>query len=240
MNILIVGYGKMGKTIEKLALEKGHTVVAKIDAEEDWILYREEIGAAHIAVEFSQPAAAVKNIRKCFGFNIPVVSGTTGWDDDLETVVKECIDKGQTLFVASNFSIGMNIFFRLNRYLAEIMDKFEGYDVSIDETHHLQKLDAPSGTAKSLAADLIKKIGRKQNWKSDERTGKEDIRIDAHRVADVNGIHQVSYHSGEDIIQIRHEAKSRQGFAAGALMAAAWVEGKKGFFTMNDLFDELI
>ncbi|MFP4470752.1 MAG: 4-hydroxy-tetrahydrodipicolinate reductase [Bacteroidales bacterium] len=240
MKIAIIGYGKMGKTVENLAIEKGHTIVTIIDSPEDWNRKSGQLADADVAIDFSMPAVAVQNILTCFDANLPVVSGTTGWDVRLPEVREICKQKNQALFTASNFSIGVNIFFRLNRFLGEMMDKFPDYEIFIDETHHLQKLDAPSGTAKTLADNLIRIVGRKNHWKLNDDAGGDGIRIDAHREADVKGIHQITCDSEEDTIMIRHEAKSRQGFAAGALMAAAWLHGRKGFFTMDDLFDELL
>jgi 4-hydroxy-tetrahydrodipicolinate reductase len=229
MNIALLGYGKMGKTIEKLALEKGYAIVARITSAEDL----KDLQIADVAIDFSVPEAAVENISACFELGIPVVSGTTGWLKDYEKVLKLCQSCNGSFIYASNFSIGVNLFFELNRKLAEMMAKHKDYTVTIEEIHHTQKLDAPSGTAISLANDIIDKT-RYKNWKLDAASA-NDIAINALRIEDVKGTHTVSYTSPIDTLSIKHEAHSREGFAMGALLAAAWLKDKKGVYSMKDV-----
>lgn len=237
MKIALCGYGKMGKLLEEIALENGHSIVAKIDSNNDRIQLEKELQQADVAIDFSTPQTVVQNILHCFDFNIPVVVGTTGWNSEKNKVVAHCKQHRQALFVASNFSIGVNLFFELNKKLAQIMNAYPDYRVRIEETHHLQKIDKPSGTAISLAEDLIANNPEKKSWICEEPNLNSNafIPIKASREGDVFGIHQVFYESDEDFIAIRHHAKSRRGFAKGALLAAEWLIGKKGFFTMSDL-----
>jgi len=229
MNIALLGYGKMGKTIEKLALEKGYKIVAKVTSSQQL----KEIEGADVAIDFSVPEAAMENILACFEMGIPVVSGTTGWLDDFDKVLNLCQSRNGSFIYASNFSIGVNLFFELNKKLAEMMAKYKNYTVAIEEIHHTQKLDAPSGTAISLAKDIIEKTDYK-SWKSDTAS-EDEIAIKALRIEDVKGTHTVTYTSAIDSISIKHEAHSREGFAMGALLAAAWLKDKKGVYTMNDV-----
>lgn len=231
MNIALLGYGKMGKTIEKLALEKGDTIVAIVTSSKDLSKLKE----ADVAIDFSVPDAAVTNITACFEQGIPVVSGTTGWLDDYEKVLNLCQSRNGSFIYASNFSIGVNLFFELNKKLAEMMAKHKSYKIKIEEIHHTQKLDAPSGTAISLAKDIIEKTDYK-NWKLDTASA-DEIAIKALREEDVKGTHTVSYSSEVDSISIKHEAHSREGFAMGALLAAAWLKDKKGIYTMKDVLN---
>lgn len=231
MNIALLGYGKMGKTIEKLALEQGDKIVAKITSS----IKIEEIQGADVAIDFSIPEAAVTNISNCFEMGIPVVSGTTGWLDDYEKVLNLCKSRNGSFIYASNFSIGVNLFFELNKKLAEIMAKHKSYKIGIEEIHHTQKLDAPSGTAISLAKDIIEKTNY-TNWKLDSASANE-IAIKALREEDVKGTHTVTYTSEIDSISIKHEAHSREGFAKGALLAATWLKDKKGIYTMKDVLN---
>lgn len=231
MNIALLGYGKMGKTIEKLALEQGDKIVAKITSS----IKIKEIQGADVAIDFSIPEAAVTNISSCFEMGIPVVSGTTGWLEDYEKVLNLCKSRNGSFIYASNFSIGVNLFFELNKKLAEIMAKHKSYKIGIEEIHHTQKLDAPSGTAISLAKDIIEKTDYK-NWKLDSASANE-IAIKALREEDVKGTHTVTYTSEIDSISIKHEAHSREGFAKGALLAATWLKDKKGIYTMKDVLN---
>lgn len=236
MKIALIGYGKMGKEIEKIALSRGHEVVAKIDpiaTGEDFDDGNFE--KADVAIEFTIPKVAFSNYQKCFEYNKPVVSGTTGWLDKLPEVKEACDNKGQTFFYASNFSVGVNILFELNRHLARIMNNREEYDVSMTEVHHTQKLDAPSGTAISLAEDLLENIDRKKEWKLDKGEQPGDLVIKAEREGDVPGIHTVKYESDVDEISIHHSAKSRKGFALGAVLAAEYAADNKGFLGMRDM-----
>jgi 4-hydroxy-tetrahydrodipicolinate reductase len=235
MKIALIGYGKMGKTIEKIALERGHKVVSIIDVDNKDDFRSEAFQRADVAIEFSAPAAAFDNFRQCFAANIPVVAGTTGWLDRLDEVKTICKKEGKTFFYASNYSIGVNLFFALNKYLAKLMNKFPEYDVRLSETHHIHKLDAPSGTALTLADDLLARIDRKKQWKLGESDQPDDLPVEAIREDEVPGIHEIIYESDADYIQIKHSAKSRAGFALGAVLAAEFTAGKKGFLGMNDL-----
>ncbi len=236
MKIALIGYGKMGKTIEKEAVERGHEIVLAIDMiNKDYAA--ETLKAADIAIEFTQPEAAVKNIYKCFEAGIPIVVGTTGWYGEFDAVKKRCEETKGTLFTATNFSIGVNITFAVNQYLAKIMNGQPSYKVSMAETHHTQKLDAPSGTAITLAEQIIK---NHKGYKGIALAGRDIINehtlpITAHRVDDVPGIHEVMYKNEIDEITIKHSAYSRKGFAQGAVVAAEWTKDKKGVFTMEDM-----
>ena len=237
MEIAIIGYGKMGKEIAEIAEERGHEVSVIIDSSDDWMENIDELRNCDIAIDFSTPDAVVDNIFKCFNINIPIVVGTTGWHDQLENVVHDCLQREQSLFVASNFSIGVNILFSINKQLAKIMNLHPEYDVSIDETHHVHKLDAPSGTAITLANDIIEHIGCKDEWSLNEVENATELPIYAHREGEVAGIHEVKYESMLDSISIRHNAKSRKGFALGAVIAAEYLVNKKGYYTMDDLLN---
>ena len=227
MKIALLGYGKMGKIIEKIALQNKHEIVAKMDNENDWKLLENQVKQADVAIEFSTPQTAVKNILRCFEFNIPIVVGTTGWDEQKDEILSYAKQHNKTLFYASNFSIGVNLFFELNKQLAQMMKNYTDYKVSMEEVHHLQKLDKPSGTAISLAKDLP--LAR-------TCSPCQEMNIKSIREGNVFGIHTVSYESNEDIIQIKHEAKSREGFAKGAIFAASWLIGEPaGVYTMSDL-----
>lgn len=238
MNLALLGYGKMGRAVETLAGERGHRVCAVVDGEEDWMARAGDLRSCDVAVEFSTPATAVGNIMRCFDMDLPVVVGTTGWYDHLDSIVHDCLSRGQALFVASNFSIGMNIVFELNRQLASLMNGHGEYGVSITETHHVHKLDAPSGTAITLANDIVDRLDRMDGWqlvKGDARPSGSAIPITAVREGEVPGIHEVVYDSDIDTITLRHSAKSRKGLALGALLAAEFLQGRKGYFTMHDL-----
>lgn len=235
MKIALIGYGKMGKLVGQMAREEGHQIVAIIDSCDDWKNNEEGLKQAEVAIEFSTPDAVVENIYECFRRNIPLVTGTTGWEYHKADVRAYCVQNHQTLFTASNFSLGVNVFFRLNCQLAAMMNELTGYEVHIDETHHIHKLDKPSGTARVLADDLVEKLHHKTSWRPDESAGSDTIAVISHRIGEVNGEHIVTYTSPEDILEIKHTAQSRRGFALGALKAAKWVMGKKGFFTMDDM-----
>jgi len=236
MKIALIGYGKMGKEIEKIAISRGHEIAARIDPIATGENFEDGgFENADVAIEFTIPKVAFSNYQKCFEYNKPVVSGTTGWLDKLPEIKKACNEEGQTFFYASNFSVGVNILFELNRHLAKIMDTRDEYDVEVTEVHHTQKLDAPSGTAISLAEDLIENIGRKEEWKLDKAQKDSDLVIKAEREGDVPGIHTVKYESDVDEISIHHSAKSRKGFALGAVLAAEFAAKNQGFLTMKDL-----
>lgn len=234
MKIALIGYGKMGHIIEKIARKRGHEIVSIIDINNPEDFESEAFKSADVAIEFTVPAVAVNNYRKAFAAGVPVVSGTTGWLDHLPEI-KEACKNGNTFFYASNFSLGVNIFFALNKYLAGIMDGFPEYDVRMEEVHHIHKLDAPSGTAITLAGDLIDNIKRKTSWIVGKEPEKNEIGIKAIREGEVPGIHTVIYESEVDSIRIIHDAKSREGFALGAVIAAEFTHGKKGFLTMQDM-----
>ncbi|MDO6598128.1 4-hydroxy-tetrahydrodipicolinate reductase [Oceanihabitans sp. 2_MG-2023] len=230
MKIALLGYGKMGKTIEQIAIQRGHTIVTKA-MDEDY-----DISEADIAIDFSIPTAAYKNISNCIENNIPVISGTTGWLEDYDKAVALCQEKKGAFIYASNFSLGVNIFFELNNYLAKMMNTLKDYKVSMEEIHHTQKLDAPSGTAITLANDIIKEHTSYTNWSLDQNT-ENALPIIAKRIEDVPGTHSISYKSDVDTIDITHTAHNRQGFALGAVVAAEWLLGKTGVFTMKDVLN---
>ncbi|WP_037321140.1 4-hydroxy-tetrahydrodipicolinate reductase [Salegentibacter sp. Hel_I_6] len=232
MKIALLGYGKMGKTIEEIALNRGHEIVLKL--EEDIDTFEIEKMEIDVAIDFSVPKAAYKNITTCFKNKIPVVCGTTGWLDDYEKAVDLCKKEDSAFIYASNFSVGVNLFFELNKTLAKMMNGMDDYTVEIEEIHHTQKQDAPSGTAISLAQQIIAENDKKNNWQLDHAE-EDEIPVKAGRIDDVPGTHTVSYKSKIDSIEIMHTAHSRQGFALGAVIAAEWIKDKKGIFTMKDV-----
>ena len=234
MKIALIGYGKMGHAIEQIALQRGHEIVSVIDVNNQEDFMSDAFKSADVAIEFSMPAVAMDNYRRAFAAGVPVVSGTTGWLEHLPEI-KEACKAGQTFFYASNFSLGVNIFFALNKYLAKIMNDFPAYDVRMVETHHVHKLDAPSGTAITLAEGLLDNIERKNKWVEGKEPAEDEIGICSVREGEVPGIHTVIYESDVDTISITHDAKSRMGFALGAVVAAEFTCGKKGFLTMQDM-----
>tara|TARA_R110002050_G_scaffold129000_1_gene250448 strand:- start:43933 stop:44643 length:711 start_codon:yes stop_codon:yes gene_type:complete len=234
MNIAIIGYGKMGKVIEKIAVERGHQVTVKITSQEADFA-PEVLKKADVAIEFSVPKAAVSNIQKCFAAGIPVVVGTTGWMDQLDAVTQQCNAVNGGLFYASNFSIGVNIFFKVNQLLAKLMDGQPSYEVRMEEIHHTQKLDSPSGTALTIAHQIIENVSRKTGWIESENPSNAEIGIEAKRIADTPGTHIVTYENQIDTLQISHEAKGREGFAMGSILAAEFMLGKSGIYGMEDL-----
>jgi len=235
MKITLLGYGKMGKEIEKAAIEKGHEIFLKIDSEKDWQTYENVFAQSEIAIDFSMPDTAVANIKKCFKSNIPVVEGTTAWYNQLDEIKSLCKQKNQALFFASNYSIGVNIFFEINKQLASIMNNYESYEPSIEESHHIQKLDAPSGTAITLANEIIEKIERKKKWIKEFSQDPNELAIKSIREGNIPGTHSIFYDSPTDVLEIKHTAKNRKGFAFGTVLAAEFLLGKTGFFTMEDL-----
>ncbi len=242
MNIALIGYGKMGQEIEKVALERGHKIVCIVDIDENDKFHSPEFKSADVAIEFTTPKSALNNYRKAFESNVPVVSGTTGWLEDIDEIKNECNNNGKTFFYASNFSLGVNLFFAVNKYLSKLMNNFPAYEVVMEETHHIHKLDAPSGTAITLAEDIIANIERKNSWAlyNDTDDNKSDIiEIKDYREGEVPGIHSVIYESDVDSIKITHNAKSRRGFALGAVLAAEFTKDKKGFLGMQDLLGNL-
>lgn len=235
MNIALIGYGKMGKAIEKIAIERGHVITAKIDMQSQDTFDGEGFKSADVAIEFTVPSAAYKNFQECFKKSVPVVSGTTGWLDEMPEIKHQCENNGQTFFYASNFSVGVNVFFEINKKLAQLMNGIDGYDVTMDETHHIHKLDSPSGTAITLAEGIIENLDRKTSWVEGQKANEEQVHIEAYRRDEVPGIHAVKYESAVDEIIIHHSAKSRQGFALGAVLAAEFAAKNKGFLGMSDL-----
>lgn len=235
MKIALLGYGKMGKTIERLAMEAGDEVVLKISEENLADLTPENLKKADVTIEFTRPDSAFDNIRFCAENGVPVVCGTTGWLEKLEDAKAVCQQHGSALFYASNYSVGVNIFFAINRQLARMMQQQLEYNVNLEEIHHTHKLDAPSGTAITLAKAILDENDRKTRWVNGPETTPEELSILSKRLDNVPGTHVVRWDSPVDSIEIQHVAHSREGFAAGALMAAHWVVGKKGFFEMKDL-----
>jgi 4-hydroxy-tetrahydrodipicolinate reductase len=231
MKIALLGYGKMGQVIERIALERGHEIVLKKD---EFNTY-DGLSSADVAIDFSVPTAAVTNISNCFHTNVPVISGTTGWLEHYDEMLALCAAKNGGFISSSNFSLGVNIFFELNEYLAKIMSKFDSYSVDMEEIHHTQKLDAPSGTAISLAKGVIENSNYTK-WTLDNPENNE-IHIKTKRIGTVPGTHTVTYNSAVDAIEIKHTAHNREGFALGAVIAAEWIVGKHGVFTMKDVLN---
>lgn len=236
MKIALIGYGKMGKMIEQIARERGHEIVSIIDIDNQQDFDSPQFLSADVAIEFTAPQAAYGNYLKAFSHGVKVVSGSTGWmKDHGDDVRRMCCEEGQTLFWASNFSIGVAIFSAVNRYLAKIMNQFPQYDVEMEETHHVHKLDHPSGTAITLADEIVERIDRKEAW-AEETTDPKMLRVDHIRRGEVAGIHTVRYDSDADIITITHDAHSRKGFALGAVLAAEYTKDHQGLLTISDMF----
>ena len=234
MKIALIGYGKMGKEIEAIALKRGHEVILKIDKDNQDEMNIVNLKKADVAIEFSTPHTVVENIYKCFNAHLPVVVGATGWYDKFDEIIAHCEGNRGSLFHATNFSVGVNLFFKLNSYLAELMNKYEDYDISMEEIHHIHKLDKPSGTAISLANQILNKVKRKEKWSIDEKAP-NTLHIVDKREGEVPGTHIVKYHSSIDDIEIMHKAHSRKGFALGAVIAAEFLQGRTGVYSMNDL-----
>ena len=235
MKIVISGYGKMGKEIEEAALTRGYQVMAKLDTTEDWQAQKKQIIQADVVLEFSTPDSVLGNIRKCFDQHLPVVVGTTGWYKS-ESLVKEwCNNEQQSIFVASNFSIGVNILYSLTGHLTKFINQLDDYEIYLEEIHHIHKLDAPSGTAIKLAEIILDGLDRKKNWVNRHQVNPEELQILSVREDEIAGIHKISCESDSDKITIKHIAKGRKGFANGALLAADWLIGKKGYFEMRDM-----
>ena len=231
MNIALFGYGKMGKMLEQLGKNRGHDIVAKIDEDASNIPYAQ----FDVAIDFSTPDSAFNNITACFAHGVPVISGTTGWLDRYDEAVDQCVEKNGAFIYASNFSLGVNLFFELNKRLAQMMANVDSYKVAMEEIHHTQKLDAPSGTAITLAEGIIAN-SEYSGWTLEKETN-GNIPIVAKRVGTVPGTHSISYESPVDTLEIKHTAHNREGFALGALIAAEWIQGKKGVFTMQDVLN---
>ena len=237
MKVAIIGYGKMGHEIEKILIDRGHSADLIIDQNNSGDLCPEKLAGIDVAIEFTTPQTAYDNIRACIEAGVAVVSGTTGWTQRLPELQELCRRKGGAMIYSSNYSLGVNIAFRLNRYLAEMMNRFESYDVKIEEIHHTQKKDSPSGTAISLADDIIARLDRKNGWTNEPTDNPSEIEIGSVREGTIAGIHTVTYESEDDILEIRHTLKSRRALAAGAVAAAEFVCGRKGVFTIDDLFE---
>lgn len=234
MKVALIGYGRMGKEIEKILLDRDHEVIARFDREGIDI---ESLRNADVAIEFTRPEAAVGNLSGCFSAGVPVVSGTTGWLAQFDEISKLCEVQNGGLLYASNFSVGVNILFAMNKKLADIMNAYPEYNISIEEIHHTGKLDAPSGTAISLAEQIIERVKRKEGWSLEEAIEPAHLPIVAKRIDDVPGTHRVAYESSIDSIEIKHTAHSRQGFAMGAVVAAEFLQGRQGVFSMNDVLN---
>lgn len=226
----------MGREIERIARDRGHEIVATIDMNEEEKFHSDEFKSADVAIEFTSPASAFQNYMHAFEAGVPVVSGTTGWLDRIDQIKEACEKEGKTFFYASNFSLGVNLFFALNNYLAGLMNRFTDYDARIEETHHIHKLDAPSGTAITLAEGILERVERKKEWSLDKKEA-DTLHIESFREGEVPGIHTVVYESPVDSIRLTHDAKSREGFALGAVLAAEFTKGKKGFLGMEDLLN---
>jgi 4-hydroxy-tetrahydrodipicolinate reductase len=247
MKIALLGYGKMGKIIEKIAIDRKHEIVLKIDYDNQYELTAENLQKADVAIEFSTPMTVLGNIEHCFKADVPVVVGTTGWYDEIDQVKLRCEKGNKSLIYASNFSVGVNIFFHVNQMLAKLMNNYPYYDVQVEEIHHTQKLDAPSGTAITIAEGIIENLDSKKEWvniltSDDAETTGDNIKsdqllIESFRINSVPGTHTVIYDSEVDSIEFKHTAHSRNGFALGAVMAAEWIRDKKGFHSVGDMFD---
>ncbi len=234
MNIALIGYGKMGKEIEKIALKRNHSIVLKVDVDNKDSITAADLKKADVAIEFSTPHTVLSNIKKCFDADVPIVVGTTGWYENFDAIKTEAQKGNKTLFYATNYSLGVNLFFKVNKYLAELMNKYPDYEVSMEEIHHIHKLDKPSGTAITLAEQIIKHIDRKNKWSITNKEA-DTLFIEDKREGEVPGTHFIKYHSAVDDIEIMHKAHNRQGFALGAVIAAEFVKGKKGIFNMGDV-----
>ena len=244
MKIALIGYGKMGKLLEHFAQERGHEICITIDADNASDIRSERFKEADVAIEFSVPHAALEHIYDAFEADVPIVVGTTGWYDELAAVEQKCRAGNNTLLYASNFSVGVNVFFYVNKVLAKLMNRYPQYDVQVEEIHHTQKLDAPSGTAITIAEGILDGLKRKNTWVN-EVIGQQDdvivkpneLLIESHRIEEVPGTHTVIYSSEVDELEFKHTAHSRAGFALGAILAAEWLHGKKGFYSIQDMFD---
>lgn len=226
----------MGKTIEDIAIKRNHNIILTIDNEQEWNTKAQQLKNIDVAIDFSTPSVVIDNINKCFENNIPIVVGTTAWQDKIEEIKKQCLKNENSMLWASNFSIGVNIFFKINSELARLMNKYDDYNPSIEEIHHTAKLDAPSGTAISLANDIIEQLDRKNAWNLGSAEDKKSLYISSKRIDPVPGTHSILYDSDIDSIEIKHTAKNRKGFAMGAVIAAEWLKDKKGFYEFKEVF----
>jgi 4-hydroxy-tetrahydrodipicolinate reductase len=237
MNIALIGYGKMGKAIETIALERGHTISLKITSQNIEEFTADNLAKADVAIEFTNPESAINNLYKCFDANVPVVCGSTGWLSQLKEVEEKCNQQDSGLLYASNFSVGVNIFFELNKKLAQLMSNQPSYKVSVEEIHHTHKKDAPSGTAITIAEGIMDNITQKTKWVNEATENENELSIISKRIDPAPGTHTVKYSSIIDDIEITHTAHNRQGFALGAVLAAEFLLGKKGIFTMQDVLN---
>ncbi|MDN3580184.1 4-hydroxy-tetrahydrodipicolinate reductase [Mucilaginibacter flavus] len=246
MKIALLGYGKMGKIIEKIALSRKHEIVSTIDNENLHELTAENLQKADAVIEFTMPGSVISNIEHCFNAGVPIVVGTTGWYDRLDEIKQKCKDSDSALLYATNFSVGVNIFFHINRLLAKVMNNYPYYDVQVEEIHHMQKLDSPSGTAITIAEGIIDNLNAKTDWvnvlttddNDDDKNVKQDeLLIESLRIDSVPGTHTVIYDSEVDTIEFKHTAHNRNGFALGAVLAAEWIHDKKGFYSVDAMFD---
>lgn len=235
LNIALIGYGKMGKAIEETAVKRGHAIVLKIDINTIEEFTKENLQRCDVAIEFTSPQSAVENILACLDAGIPVVSGSTGWLARWNEVKQKCAAMNGSLVYASNYSVGVNIFFEVNKLLARLMNQQTGYDVSMEEIHHTEKKDAPSGTAITLAEQILENLGRKKQWVNHSSISPEELSIISERIDPAPGTHKIKYSSPVDDIEIIHTAHNRQGFATGAVLAAEFIKGKKGIFTMKEV-----
>lgn len=236
IKVSILGYGKMGKEIEKIAIREGMSIVAKIDNEDDWSSQYNAFKTSDVAIEFSTPATVVQNLSRCFEAGIPVVCGTTGWTKVEKDIIEKCAKTSNSMVYGSNFSIGANIFFKINEVMAELMNKQSQYDVMIEETHHIAKKDAPSGTAISIANIILNQIDRKKDWKLDDNSDESSINVIAHRLGDETGTHSVKYESDADCITLCHKTYNRAIFAQGAVRAARWLTKNTGIHQFSEIF----
>ncbi len=247
MKIALLGYGKMGKIIEKIAIDRKHEIVLKIDYDNQHELTAENLQKADAVIEFSTPHTVLGNIEYCFNAGVPIVVGTTGWYNELQQVKQRCEQNNNSLIYASNFSIGVNVFFHVNRVLAKLMNNYPYYDVQVEEIHHTQKMDSPSGTAITIAEGIIENIESKKEWvnaltadgdeAADDNIKSDQLLIESFRIDSVPGTHTVIYDSEVDSIEFKHTAHNRNGFALGAVMAAEWIKDKKGLHAVQDMFD---
>lgn len=246
MKIALLGYGKMGKIIEKIATDRKHEIVLKIDFDNLHDLTAKNLQQADVAIEFTTPSSVLSNIKQCFEANVPIVVGTTGWYDQLDDIKQQCEAGGHTLLYATNFSVGVNIFFHINKVLAKVMNNYPYYEVQVEEIHHTQKLDSPSGTGITIAEGIIENLDAKKSWtnvlvadgKSDDDNVKNDeLLIESYRMDSVPGTHTVIYDSEVDSIEFKHTAHNRNGFALGAVLAAEWLKDNKGFHSVTDMFN---
>ena len=247
MKLALLGYGKMGQIIEKIATDRKHEIVLKIDYNNLNELTPENLAKADVAIEFSTPGTVLGNIKQCFNAGTPIVVGTTGWYNQLPQVKEICEEGGHTLLYASNFSIGVNVFFYVNKVLAKLMNNYPYYDVQVEEIHHTQKLDSPSGTGITIAEGIIENLDRKKEWvnvlttdgdeTADDNVNADQLLIESFRIDSVPGTHTVLYDSEVDTIELKHTAHNRNGFALGAVMAAEWLSDKKGFHSIEDMFN---